>query len=128
MSDKIKLEQYLRTTPAIVGNEAIDKADKEEEHLQPVIPEPMSAEFLEIGSYERGMLVRLQNEPGHKIVMRMLNNIVLGYEKAATLQSQGDPLGDRDGVANAWAYVAIARRIKHQLEQRIAEEIAQAKR
>ena len=112
----MKLEDYLQNPPKLV----------EEPDPEPPAPVPHTTLAGEIGPYERVWLKRLQNEPGYLILFKLMNNIVQHFEKNASLLSQADPLGNKDAVANAWAYAGVAKGIKEQLEKNIAMEIAQA--
>jgi hypothetical protein len=113
----MKLEDYLQRTYAEPQEEP-----EPEENLPKV--HPLAATFGALDENDRDWLKRLQNEPGYLILFKMLNNIVLSYERSATVQSQGDPLGNKDAVANAWAYASIGRHLRDQLLREIATEIA----
>jgi hypothetical protein len=115
----LTLEDYLRNPPKLL------------EEMPEEVPEPQPPSTFAghgpIGDYERAWLKRLQNEPGYLIIFKMLNNIVQRFENSARLLSTADPLGNKDAVANAWAYAGVAKAIKEQLEREVAMEVVQAK-
>jgi hypothetical protein len=122
---KLTLEDYLRNPVNL--EEADEQSNGESEKQLVAAQEALSkAGHGPVSDYDRKWLKRLQFEPGYLILFRMLNNIVLRFENSATVLSQGDPLGNAAEVAKAWAYAAMARGVKEQLEKEITQEIAQA--
>jgi hypothetical protein len=118
MTGFLSLDDYLRNPPKLV------------EEPEPEPPKTVQLTTLagDIGPYERVWLKRLQNEPGYLLIFKMLNNIVQRFENSARLLSITDPLGNKDAVANAWAYAGVAKALKEQLEREIAMEVAQAEK
>lgn len=116
----MKLEDYLRGQGLTV-----ETSDPEaEERLAAEAPTP--AVKGAIGEYEREWLKRLKNEPGYQILLQLLEKIVLRWEDHARLLSQSDPLGNKEAVANAWAYASIAKICSKTLQSDIEAEIAKA--
>lgn len=117
----MKLEEYLRSQP--FTSEAVASLATEE-NLAAEMPVPVIPGA--IGQYERDWLKHLQNEPGYRILLKLLENIVLRYEDRARLLSQSDPLGNKEAVANSWAYAAIAKIVSKTLQDEIEAEILKA--
>lgn len=77
----------------------------------------------ELDEHDREWLRRLVNEPGYRVFWKLLLNLVLSYELNAKSLSMSDPLGNGGAVVSAWAYAAMARAIKVQLENEVAGEL-----
>lgn len=128
---KLSLQDYLRNSPANMNEEtaaedtaAFAAAAATEKSQQNTAN--LGGRFA-IGPYEAEWLRRLRNDPGYQILLKVLDNIVAGYEAGATQASQADPLGNREAVANAWAYVTMGRRIQQRLISDVEEAAAGAK-
>lgn len=114
---KLSLEDYIRDQARIEEPEEVED--------QPELPRP--AAFAGSGPLtesDRDWLKRLRNEPGYLVLFRLFNNIVQRFETSATVLSTGDPLGNEKAVMQAWAYAAVAKGIKEQLEKEISVEIS----
>lgn len=116
MTDKpLTLEDYLRNPPKLVEEQPEAKEPKR-------VPDPGLIWGGLLDQHDRAWLKRLKNEPGYAILFRVANNIVLGFENSARILSQADPLGNKDAIANAWAYAAIGKEVVRRLQAAISEE------
>jgi hypothetical protein len=65
----------------------------------------------ELDDADRKALQKLIQEPGWEVLCRMRKRACADAEKAATLVSQQDPLGNAEKIARGWAYMALWRQI-----------------
>ena len=111
------LERYIRGLPLNEELAALARGDERPEHP----PEPTAASLLD--DDDREHLRRLIQEPGWAVTMRLLDAEIERLEDVAKAVSMNDPLGDRDIVANQWAYVAMLRRSKNLMIALVEREI-----
>lgn len=122
---RLTLEDYLRNLPQV---EDIVPTQAAEDDLSNVrLKDPGLIWGGLLNDHDREWLKRLKNEPGYAILFCVANNIVLGFENSARVLSQADPLGNKDAIANAWAYAAIGKEVVRRLQLAVDEEAERAK-
>lgn len=80
--------------------------------------------FRDLTNDEREDLKRLTFEPGWAVLQRLKLKALRLKEHSATLQSQLDPLKNRDTIAETWAYMAIWKRLITELDAMVDLEIS----
>lgn len=84
-------------------------------------------ELRELDDADRKALYRLTHEPGWEVLTRIRKRTCAAAEKAATLLSQDNPLGNKEAIANGWAYLSVMRDVMRAESAAIEAEIAKVK-
>jgi hypothetical protein len=76
---------------------------------------------------DRKALLKLTQDPGYEVLTRIRKRTCAEAEKAATLVSQENPLGNADKIAQGWAYLAVMRQVIQLEAGTIEAELAKLK-
>lgn len=79
----------------------------------------------ELSRAERLDLKEFWEMPGQKLYLRIVEKSINSHQKRAISLSQGDPFGNRDEIANAWAYVKVLRRVIAELHATVMLEMSE---
>ena len=113
------LEQYLGAEP--LGEPLTEEPSDADSDSSVSQPPPFNTRAID--NDDREHLRRLKLEPGWGVMLRILDNDIQHEENAAKVLSTIDPLGNREQVANAWAYIAMERRARDRMIWLIDEQI-----
>lgn len=121
------LEQYLKGEPLTDELARLQKGEEPSDldtdsGGSPFAPPPFPVARA-IDDDDREHLRRLMLEPGWNVMLRLLDNDMVHQENLAKALSTNDPLGNREAVANAWAYIAMLRRGRDRMIMLIDEQI-----
>lgn len=120
------LEQFLKGEPLTDELAALKRGEEpsDDEFRSSVsAPSPFTAEQ-PLDDDDREHLRRFKSEPGWNVMMRLLDSDIRHQENLAKAASKSDPLGNREQVANFWAYVSMLEKSKSRMIWLIDEEIA----
>jgi hypothetical protein len=120
--------KYLRNEPLTEALAALAAGEPEvEQVVEQAISSGAFADVRDLTDVDREHLRRLLFEPGWRVVLRVLDRLIARQETAMRLLSEDDPLGNRDGLAQGWAYVAMGKRVRTNLLEAAAEEVGKLK-
>jgi hypothetical protein len=130
-----QLERYLKGEPLSEALAALKKGEEaDDQDAGGKIPGDPNAGRLfamrnpdELDDDDREHLRRLKVEPGWPIAFRVLDQAIAKQEQMAKAISEADPLGNRDKVAEQWAYIAMLKRARNLMVGLIDEEISKLK-
>lgn len=127
MADLTAHEKYLQGLPLNDELAALREGREPQPPRRPVLVERRSYDDpeRELTRPERLDLKEFWEMPGQKLYMRMAEKAIHVHEKHAISLSHDDPLGNRDKLAEAWAYTNMFRRVARELELMVAAEILQ---
>ena len=111
------LEKYLKNEPLTEEIAALREGAEPAASMEPA---PQSSELTED---EREHLRRMTLEPGWAVLQRMMKMQVARLEKSMMQQCADDPLGNRDKIAEGWAYVAAVRKASGDILGQVSAEI-----
>lgn len=121
-------EKFLRGEPLTPELAAL----REGRDPQTTKPRPAPAERRAYDDLERELsrperldLKEFWEMEGRKLYQRLAEKAVYFHQKRAIALSLDDPLGNRDEVAAAWAYVKMFKRVVAELEVFVRVEIAE---
>lgn len=118
------LEQFLKGEPLTEELAALKRGDERDEDFRSSVPELSPSVVRSLDDDDREHLRRLKLEPGWTVMLQLLDNDIRHQENLAKEASMNDPLGNREQVANAWAYIAMLQRAKNRIIMLIDEQIA----
>ena len=72
---------------------------------------------------EREHLRQMMTSPGWKVINRLMNDYIGAMTDGATAMSKLAPLGNRDAIANRWAYITMAEQFRDQVLRGVAFEL-----
>lgn len=132
MSDTSNLERYLSGEPLNEELAALQRGDMANparpeiaaiiESLGPRMAQPDDEKPL---SYAERIAIKEAYQAGvFTSLMRLMRKSLRTKQNVATIDSENDPLGRPTEVAQAWAYIAIYRRVMVELTVMIEGEIA----
>lgn len=78
----------------------------------------------EITDDDRAWLKRLIGEPGWIVFLNLVERTIQRRTRMATQMSVIDPLGNREKIADAWAYVSVMRAVSSDTISELENEIA----
>ena len=118
------LEKYLTGEPLTERLKAL--RDGHEDEVEAPAEQPRGRDTRELDDDDREHLRKWRLEPGWQIMQRLLDRWIQGQEDSVKQLSLDDPLGQRDAVANGWAYVASMRRVQTGIIGLVEAEIHKA--
>jgi hypothetical protein len=126
------LEDYLKGIPLNEDLAALKRGEDPYESTVEAVQAAASTfasaiTSLTITDDDREHLRRLILEPGWRVMIGLLDNEITHQEDTAKAASMNDPLGNRDQVANYWAYVAMLRQARTLVMQLVENEVAKLK-
>lgn len=130
MNKPIKLEDFLKGKPLTEELRVLSMAPADpprrpvKEEISGKMPPPVMASKEEVKRDERAWLQHLTVQPGWPVFTQLLDQIIADYERDAMILSKEDPFGNQRDLSNAWAYVAVAEKVKAELGKRIGYQIA----
>jgi hypothetical protein len=104
------LEKFLMGQPLNEQLAALQRGEDEAEPLSCPAPRTQAAGAMDDGDREH--LRRLRTEPGWPLFLRLLDRDIQSQEESIRNMSMQDPLGNRDKVAEGWAYIAMMKRVR----------------
>lgn len=117
MAETTQLEKFLAGTPLNEDLETL-AAGNELEPEQVQVPRAGA-----LTDDDREHLRRLKYEPGFPILLSLLDEEIAAQRKMLESASMEDPLGNRDKIAEGWAYIAMQKRVRITLVSRMDAEI-----
>ena len=126
-SELTPLEKYLAGVPLNPELAALKDGRTEEPGAaqETLRRAPVEEPDRELTTAERMDLREMRILPGWPILARLLEKTCRIHEKAAIILAQGDPLKDRDAIAEAFGYAKMYRRAKGELELMVDAELAE---
>jgi hypothetical protein len=126
---KVFLEDYLKRKPLTPELEALARGDyprpngSENSPTAPTIGQYSFEGQPGITDDDREDLRRLTFEPGYRVLFRLIDKYVQAKETIARRASETDPLGNRDQIANLWAYVGVSKRFRKDVLTMVQDEL-----
>lgn len=77
---------------------------------------------------ERGHIKTMMTQPGWKVVNRIMEDYIGAMTDNAIGISRQNPLGNKDAIADRWAYIAMAEQFRAQVLRGIAFELGLLKK
>lgn len=115
------LERFLKGEPQTEEIAALMQGAEAAEAGSPVRAGARDARALD--DDDREHLRRMSLEPGWRVLQRLGEQEIQREEELARGLSLQDPLGNREQLANAWAYVAMLKRARNRMLEQVAAEI-----
>jgi hypothetical protein len=114
------LERYLKGEPLTPDLEALQAG----EDSMFAFEEPNGARSKDaITDDDREHLRRMKFEPGWPVLLKLVDREIEKQDDFAQELSMDNPLGNRDKVAEQWAYVAMLRRARNVMVNLLEEEV-----
>ena len=114
------LEQYLKGQPLTPELEALQRGEDPEFQA----PEPSDRKDRSpITDDDREHLRRLKFEPGWPVLLKLVDIEIGKQDDFAKALSMENPLGNKDKVAEQWAYVAMLQRSRNMIVALLEEEV-----
>jgi hypothetical protein len=121
MSD---LDKFLKNEPLNPRMAKLMKGEEDEEAADPEqAPVRAGRDTRELDDDDREHLRRLTLEPGWPILLRLLDRSIERLKTAAEQSSLDNPLGNRDAVAQGWAYVSMMKNARASVESMAKNEV-----
>jgi hypothetical protein len=117
-----QLEAYIKGEPLNDAMAALKRGEEPESDPAPGQMEKPD-DLRELNDDEREHLRRLQLEPGWAILFRLMDDKIRVQEARTIDISANDPLGNRDQIAQGWAYLAMMKKVRQDLKMTIGNEI-----
>jgi hypothetical protein len=114
------LEQYLKGEPLTPELEALQRGEDEAFSVPETSGQKLQGA---ITDDDREHLRRLKFEPGWPVLLKLVDSEIAKQDDFAKAMSMEDPLGNRDKVAEQWAYVAMLRRARTMMVALLEEEV-----
>lgn len=126
---KPTLENFLAGVPLNAEMEELAREVMEEEQQakQPDLAIDPFDPLRPLDDADRKALLKLTQDPGYEVLTRIRKRTCAEAEKAATLVSQENPLGNADKIAQGWAYLAVMRQVMQVEAGTIEAELARLK-
>jgi hypothetical protein len=86
---------------------------------------PIEGVDRDLRQQERADLKEMREGPGWPVLERLIEKAFRIHERGAISLSQQDPLGNRDRIAEEWAYVTMVRRAGVEITALVDAEVAQ---
>lgn len=120
------LEKYLKGEPLNEDLRALRDGDEDAQEPRTAGRRARRAGALD--DDDREHLRALSLSHGWQIVLRLLDQWIEAEETSVKELSLSDPLGQRDQIANSWAYVACMRRVRNGIPAILSQEIEKLNR
>lgn len=118
------LEKYLKGEPLTEGIAALKRGEESfVDAEQPHTSASGSFSVAALDDDDREHLKRMTLEAGWQVLLRLLERDIQQQENLAKAASMSDPLGDREIIANFWAYVAMLKRGRDRMVAVVDDEI-----
>ncbi len=115
-------EDYLQGKP--LTEEIAELADPRPVE-RPLPPNELLGFHGEITDDDRIWLKRLTHEPGWIVFLNLMERGIQRRVRMATQLSAIDPLGNKEKIADAWAYVSVMKAVSSDTILQLENEIAQ---
>lgn len=122
MTQATKLEKFLKNEPLTEELRALASGEEDLEQKEPEA-EPSSV----ISDDDREVLRRMKYE-GLPILLRLMDEHMEAEEYRVRQMSLNNPLGNKDAIAESWAYVAMQKRLRLLMTSIVDAEIARIER
>lgn len=120
MSPTGQYEKFLRNEPLTEELERLRAGEDVETNVAPPVFVTGSGELT---NDDREHLRRLKYDAGWIVLLRLLEQSIKSEEAGAAALSLHDPLGNKDAVAEAWAYVSMMKVVRAKLLVNIDTEV-----
>lgn len=114
-------EKFLNREPLTEELAALQRG--EEVEVPYAAPQFSIPDMRALDDDDREHLRRLQLESGWSVLLRLINRDIAAHKNEAEKISEDDPLGKKDQVAQAWAYVGMMKRGRDRMLAIVQAEI-----
>ena len=130
MAEMTPHEKYMAGEPLNDELAALRDGREKGFYEQPAIPQNLRVITggdvgRDLTKAERMALRDTRNGPGWPVLVRLLEKTSHIQEKSAIASSQTDPLGNKEAIANNWAYKAMFDRAQIELQMLVEAEVKQ---
>ena len=117
-----QFEKYLKGVPLNEELAALKNGEMEQVHIHRAV-EQSRVDHRELDDLDREHLRRLRVEPGWPIFLNLIDKDIKTQEDMVKDSSMDNPLGNRERIAEDWAYVAIMKRVRNRAVSLIDAEV-----